>query len=552
MSHARSFARTLSPDAVTTPTGGRKEDHPFRDPNSPLLTKGTAVSTNNSTRIKLEPGLIKRGNRYTIRVGFRDAEGRRREMSRTLTSKREAKAALIDARAAAQHHRIVPSPRNLTVARFLGDHFLPFIDDDWVRANHLHENTALKYRSYAETKVIPTIGHLRVAEVTSGSIERMLNGLRVGGRHPGAGRGRPRTRPDFVYDLIRAKRQDGWSHSDIALWLASRYPVECAGLTKDAVAAIWRRDHQRGGASAAVQPGLEVSMVKKIHTMLRSAWRFGVRHELIPPDRAHVIAEARSPVRAKGDRKREVVCWTPAEYPRFIDWAVVHRPDLWVAFYFVATSGDRVSANLGLRWSDIGLDAGTANLVNFVKYHGRPGNRVLVQNHGKATAGHQIFLDPRTVTILRDWKARQSERLLSRSDRHTCPTEDRGCPLPGYHDRGLVFPQKDGNYRDPNKFLPRFQDAIRAYNRDNPTDPLPVIHVHALRHGWSTIADNEGVSETIRMNRLDQSSPVVNRRYTHAQQAAMRAAAQVVSDAMFAGSTELGELGASSRSTSMP
>jgi hypothetical protein len=91
----------LSPDAVTTPSGGRKEDHPFREPHSPVLTKETAVSTNNSIRIKVESGLFKRGNRYMIRVAYRDAQGRRREMSRTFTSEREAKAALIDARAAA-------------------------------------------------------------------------------------------------------------------------------------------------------------------------------------------------------------------------------------------------------------------------------------------------------------------------------------------------------------------------------------------------------------------------------------------------------------------
>jgi integrase len=402
----------------------------------------------------------------------------------------------------------------------------------------------LKYRGYVENKVIPRMGGLLVAEVNSGHIERLLNDLRVGGRDDSAGRGRPRSRPDFVYDQIVAKRQEGWSHSDIALWLADRYPGECADLTKHSVAGIWRRAVEGHAPSRPAQAGLEVSTVKKVHTMLRSAWRFGITHGLISRDRAHVIAEARLPVRAKDEPKTEPLCWTAGDYARFFDWAVRHRPDSWVAFYFCATSGERVSANLGLHWSEVNFDTLRAKLVCFVKYHGQRGKRVLVESFGKTTGGHPIVLDGRTVSVLRDWKARQSERLLGRSNRHRCLHDGRNCPEGGYHDRGLVFPQQDGNYRDPNKFLDLFQDAIRAYNREYPAQPLPVINLHSLRHGWSTIAAELGVSDAVRMDRLDQSSVEVNRRYTHAQQAAMEEAAQAVSNAMFATSSVLGRLGA--------
>jgi integrase len=222
---------------------------------------------------------------------------------------------------------------------------------------------------------------------------------------------------------------------------------------------------------------------------------------------------------------------------------VIRRTDSWSAFYFCAVSGDRISANLGLRWSDVDLVARKASLVNFVKYHGRPGQRVLIEKFGKTTPGHTIDLDPRTLAILRDLKVRQRTELLSRSDRHRCPCEGRDCPLPGYHDRDLVFPQRDGNFRDPNKFRDLFQGAIRAYNREHPDKPLPLMSPHGFRHGWSTVAAELGVSDAVRMNRLDQSTLQINRRYTHAQQAASAEAARAVSDAMFADSLELGGLG---------
>jgi integrase len=277
--------------------------------------------------------------------------------------------------------------------------------------------------------------------------------------------------------------------------------------------------------------------------MLRGAWRYGIKYELIPRERSYVMDEVTVPARPRGGSEAETVVWTPDQYGRFFDWVIPNRPLSWVAFYFVASSADRESGNLGLRWDDVDLEDSRVYINNFVKYHGKPGKSVLIEPFGKNGAGHQILLDPRTVAVLKAEKARQAARLLVRTDRHPCPTEERNCPLPGYHDRGLVFPQRDGNYRNPNNFLELFKRAIRAYNREHPNDQLPVISVHALRHGWSSAAGNRGVPDTVRMKRLNQSTLAVNRRYTHAEEAALYAAATTVSDAMFADSIELGNLG---------
>jgi integrase len=496
----------------------------------------------------VEPGLYRRGDTYEIRVGYRDPGSRkRRERWRTIgTSKRAAKAALLEARAAAQRGTMVSrAAESLTVADLLEEHFLPYLEEERMqKAQSIHPNTVLKYRGYAKQKVVPLIGRLRVAELNPGDIERLLNQLRVGGRHPHAGVGRPRRRPDVVYDLIWTKRTEEWSYDDIARWLAATRPGDCADLTKNAVAGIHRRFVSASPSAAAGSSGLSVSTVKKVHTMLRGAWKFGINHELIARDRAHVIADAPLPALAKGEPKPEIALWEPRDYARFFDWAAKKRPESWDSFYFVATSGDRKSGNLGLTWPEVDLNQGVVRMTRYVKYHGKPRERVLIESFGKTTGGYEIELDSRTIAILRDRKARQGQYLLTRADRHVCTTPERNCPLPGYHDRGLVFPQRDGNYRDPNKYLDLFKGAIRAYNRDNPADPLPVITLHALRHGWSTVAAELGISETIRMARLGQSTPAINRRYTHAQPAAMRSAAQAVSDAMFMESTELGQRGA--------
>jgi hypothetical protein len=145
------------------------------------------------------------------------------------------------------------------------------------------------------------------------------------------------------------------------------YPDDCAGLTKSAVASIHRRCQSASPANEVVRRSLSVSTVRKIHTMLQGAWKFGINHDLIPCDRAHVIADTPLPARAKDERKPEIVCWTPEQYRRFLEWAAVKRLDAYAAFFFSATSGERVSANLGLHWDEVNLETATANLVCFVE-----------------------------------------------------------------------------------------------------------------------------------------------------------------------------------------
>lgn len=70
-----------------------------------------------------------------------------------------------------------------------------------------------------------------------------------------------------------------------------------------------------------------------------------------------------------------------------------------------------------------------------------------------------------------------------------------------------------------------------------------MIDLHALRHGWATIAEAEKVDERVQMDRLDHKSVRVSRQYAQVQNPARAAAASAVRDAMFANSLELHDLG---------
>lgn len=545
MSFAHTVAHKSHHDAVVR---FRRRNLRRLGPEFPLndFFGGTTVGTTESKRVRVEPGIYKRGRVYDIRVSYTDRNGYRHQRWETVTEGiREARNRLVLLNAAAKQGNLVSKPagRPLTVAAFLTGHYLPHLYEERVaKTRTMSKNTAKSYRRYIEKKIIPAIGNLRVTDVHSGHIEAMLNNLVAGGRDTAAGKGRPARYPQEVYDLILSYRDGGWKYSDIAALVTSHHAGIGVTLSKDAVASICRR-RSAPPAKAVRSQALAVETVRKVYWMLKAAWAFGVKHELIPRDRAYVITEATCPTEGRWATEPTKLLWEPTHYGRFFDWAVHHRPESWVGFYFVATSGDRISGNLGLGWSEVDLDQATAKLVRFVKYHGEPGERVLVERIGKTGPGHEIILDPRTVEVLRAEKARQSEQLLARGDRHTCTTVDRDCPLAGYHDRGLVFPQKDGNYRNPNNYLRLFKDAIRAFNREHPDEPLPVIDLHALRHGWGTTAEAVEVSERVQMDRLGHKSVRVSRRYAQLREPAKAAAAAAVSDALFADSIELRNLG---------
>jgi hypothetical protein len=188
------------------------------------------MTTDKNKRVRVGPGIYRRGRHYEVRVVGRDAAGNRRFQWSTIgTSLREARAALVQLKASAARQPLPPAKvsRALTVRSFLEDHYLPYLDNERVaKRGDLHKNTAVIYRRYATSKVIPVLGSLRVAEVNPGHIESLLNDLRVGGRHPRAGLGRRCERPGWVYEFVAARRVDGWTFSEtLSCWTRSTRPT---------------------------------------------------------------------------------------------------------------------------------------------------------------------------------------------------------------------------------------------------------------------------------------------------------------------------------------
>ena len=161
---------------------------------------------------------------------------------------------------------------------------------------------------------------------------------------------------------------------------------------------------------------------------------------------------------------------------------------------------------------------------------------VVVKPYGKTGVSHSIILDRSTVAMLRWWRAQQTQERLSQGMAHTCESIEPGCPQPGYHLRDLVFSQPNGDYLHPERFSREFVRAQHRYNEEHPDAPIPVITVHALRHGWATLALEAGVPMKVVQDRLNHASERITADiYTHVRRplqsdAAERVAALILGD----------------------
>jgi integrase len=139
------------------------------------------------------------------------------------------------------------------------------------------------------------------------------------------------------------------------------------------------------------QDGMAESSVRRMHSLLRSALGQAVRWDLIatnPADRIERPQPAKSKRKAPSDDVLRAL----------LDAASYLRP--------AAVTGARRGQLVALRWSDLGLTAGS---VLFTRAHARIRGGV-AEKTTKADVDYGIALDPATVEALRAHRKRCVER----------------------------------------------------------------------------------------------------------------------------------------------
>jgi integrase len=200
--------------------------------------------------------------------------------------------------------------------------------------------------------------------------------------------------------------------------------------------------------------GLSARTVRYIHTIIGRALREAVAWDRV----ARNVAQAAQPPSTAQAQPPEMRTWDGATVARFLE--CVREDRHYPAWLFLATTGCRRGEALGLRWSDVDLEAGKVILRQTVS---AIAHEVRVAPRTKSGRPRPVELDGPTVAALRAVRARQAQ--------------DRLLLGPTYADHDLVFARADGQPMHPEHFSMAFDRRVARYK-------LPRIRLHDLRHTW--------------------------------------------------------------------
>lgn len=150
------------------------------------------------------------------------------------------------------------------------------------------------------------------------------------------------------------------------------------------------------------------------------------------------------------------------------------------ALKFLLLTGARKEEALQARWEDVDLE-----------------NGVWFLPHTKSGRGRYVQLNSEAQTLLRS--------------------------LPGSEQSPWVFPST----RDPKK---RLNNPRKAFDRVLTAAGIEHLRLHDLRHTYSSLAVNAGVSLSIIQSMLGHQSPVMTMRYAHLMNSTLRNASESVAD----------------------
>lgn len=233
------------------------------------------------------------------------------------------------------------------------------------------------------------------------------------------------------------------------------------------------------------RPALSAKTVSYIHTTIHKALEDAVDAGLMPGN----VADRTKPPRPSRLRAHGIRAWQPRELAHFLDH--VRGTRLEAVWRLAAMTGMRRGEILGLRWSDLDLDAARLSVrhaVVAVAY-------ATIESTPKSHNARVIDLDHETVEQLGAHRRRQDdERREWGAD---------------YHDRDLVVCKENGEPIHPHTFSQSFERLVKNAG-------LRPIRLHDLRHTHATLALKAGVPVKVISERLGHESPAFTlKQYAH-------------------------------------
>src|SRR5215218_2120573 len=260
--------------------------------------------------------------------------------------------------------------------------------------------------------------------------------------------------------------------------------------------------HVQSLYAAKLRDGLKPSSVRYIHAVLHRALEQAVRFNLMPFNPAARVDPPKV-------RQEEITPLDTAQAHVFLDAA---RSDRFEALFVVSlTVGLRMGEALGLRWSDVDLDAKNLRVSRQLQRMREGGG--LVFSEPKNASRRTVDLPQRAVEVLISHRKRQAEVRLRAGAIWT--------------DNGLVFTSRIGTPLDAQNIVNRyFKPLLKRAG-------LPARRWHDLRHTYATLLLARGTHPTYVQKSLGHASVLLTLdRYSHWMPSMGRNTAQGIDEAL--------------------
>ena len=214
--------------------------------------------------------------------------------------------------------------------------------------------------------------------------------------------------------------------------------------------------------------------------------------------------DAADPPKTSAEHDERTV-WSAEQLCAFLDGVRADR--LYALWRLMAMTGMRRGEALGLRWSDVDMEAGCISINRALV----PVNGVVYISEPKTKRGRRtIALDPETLAAL---KAHAAGQLNEQSEWGE-----------GWVDTSHVFTREDGQPLSPSFVSKNFHALARSA-------ALPKIRLHDLRHSYATLALASGVNPRIVSGRLGHSTVALTLDiYSHVLPQQDQQAAEAIAD----------------------
>lgn len=259
-----------------------------------------------------------------------------------------------------------------------------------------------------------------------------------------------------------------------------------------------------------LQDGRKGATVQRIHATLCSSLATALKRGLIATNVA-----SRALMELPEAPRPKVGVWEPEELGEFLDSVAAHP--LAALFELIAATGLRRGEALGLRWSDIDLEAGELTVRQTITQvqKKRAGTQPACPVCGERHAGVS-FGKPKTASGEDRVVALPAGLLGVLLVHRLAQDSERADWGDAYRDHGLVFTRPGGDPLAPGWTSDLFDELREAAG-------LRRITLHGLRHGHASLMLASGADITRVSKRLGHSSITITAdTYSHLQKAGAR------------------------------